>query len=771
LYTILPEVEGSAVVKTKWLFLKALLMLCVILVPPSAGRAQEREEPGKPIGKVSVVGNLILMELDEGALGRQNLFDLGQHTLRFTPGSTGYRVENLPLRWDADFGQQLSGPHVALRNFSFPFSGKTWNSFSVGVAGSILFTPESNGPADAAGPGFGAHRDEGGVSIGRFDPLTEGAATLVNTDPAICVFFKPRMSGTRYVKELQDRVVVTWDVTEPWGNIQDFTWIKTVNRFQAVLHKDGTILMSYQQLAAKDAIIGIYPLVSGGTEKSLATLTGKNNSSVAANLDIQNLKLSVVDGFFLKVTFETAGPVLQEGDSGISGIAYRVSFSSHSPSAQSEHAVDADVVWTIRGFAPRNRGNAVKSRYFAFGPGVSRRVRTSGNTISIQGILPPALLGTKQVAVSADSSASGSDDPVARIDSGTVALNGIGNPAVHLSSLKPQDGPFSVVYEAFHYYTLPNPRDLTCSVIKSLGDKFDFLAYYSDFRVDNQEAGTPSDGPLGAVGGAVTGIGATQSRLASYCTQGRFQWQFIQPVYSGSNQMQERPPQEAPIGTEHDITFYQKQLAEPSQDGRIPPYMYAISQIAHEMGHRWAAFVSAKVGDETIPLGPTHWARGLEARVAFPYQRPIEASIMGGGVWQDNFDGTYTQLDDDYYVPATGWCYLDLYLMGLISPGEVPDFFILRNLVPAGKDANGHPVFKADRTKVTIQDVIAAEGQRVPAVDKSQRRFNTGMVVVVQHGAKPSSELIDRANGIRKRWIDYFSVTTGRRASMTANPE
>lgn len=62
---------------------------------------------------------------------------------------------------------------------------------------------------------------------------------------------------------------------------------------------------------------------------------------------------------------------------------------------------------------------------------------------------------------------------------------------------------------------------------------------------------------------------------------------------------------------------------------------------------------------------------------------------MGGGVWRDNFDGTYTQLDDDYYVPAAGWSYLDLYLMGLISPAEVSDFFIVRNLVPARTDANG----------------------------------------------------------------------------------
>src|SRR5438445_11571160 len=96
------------------------------------------------------------------------------------------------------------------------------------------------------------------------------------------------------------------------------------------------------------------------------------------------------------------------------------------------------------------------------------------------------------------------------------------------------------------------------------------------------------------------------------------------------------------------------------------------------MGHRWSAFVSAKVGGESIQLGPTHWARGLHAPVAFPYQRPVEASAMGGGVWQDNTDGTYTQLDDDYYVPATGWSYLDLYLMGLVAPAEVPDFFILK---------------------------------------------------------------------------------------------
>jgi hypothetical protein len=752
------------------------LVLWAILLPGISIRAQE-DEPGRPIGNVSVVGNLILLELNKGALGRENLFDLSQRTLRFTPGPTGYHVENLPLNWDPDFGQKITEHRVALHGFSFPFSGKSWDALSVGVTGSIRFGERASegGPDSGSGP---RPPDQGGVSIGRFDALSEAAPSLANSVPAICVFFKPRMSGDRYVKELADRVVVTWDVTEHFGNIQDFSWTKTVNRFQAVLHRDGAIEMSYDRLNARDAIVGVYPLVTGGVEKSLATLApaketghrvGGTWSQVEPYLDLQNLKLSVADGLFLKLTLETAGPVLPEGDPALDGIAYRVSFYVHKPIATATGAsARPDAVWTILGFKPERAGTA--ARYLAFGPGLSRSVKTSGNTVSIQGVLPEALGKVSEIYVGAGSAARDSGKPVAEIPAQSVRLSGIRNPEVHLSSLKPKDGPFPLVYEAFHYYALPNPRDLTCTVIKGMGDKFDFLAYYSDFRVDNQEAGTPSDGPLGAVGGAVTGIAATQHDLKSYCTAGRFQWQFVQPVYAGSNQMQERPPDTAPIGTAHDITFYRQQLEEISADHKLPPYMYAMSQIGHEMGHRWGAFVSAKAGDETIDLGPVHWAQGLQAPAAFPYRRPTEASIMGGGVWQDNFDGTYTQLDDDYYVPATGYSYLDLYLMGLISAAEVPDFFILRHLVPAGKDANGHPIFKADRTRVTIEDVIAVEGPRLPAVDQSQRRFNTGMVMVVQHGAKPSRRLIEETEGIRKQWIDYFSITTGHRAVMTALP-
>ena len=757
--------------KSRWL---ALSLVCISGIPGgvSLTYGQARQEPGRTIGAITTQGDLIVMELNEGVFGKANLFDLARRTLRFTPDGTGYRAANLALQWDAEFGAETSGPQVTLHNFSFLFSGKNWNSLSIGIAGSISFGATQT---STAGPGLGGGRS-GGVSIDRFAQLQEAARTLINTTPAICVFFKPRMSGTRYVKELTDRVVITWNVTEPFGGIQDFTWTPTVNRFQTVLRKDGTIEMSYDQLAAKDAIVGLYPVVTNGNEKPLATLNDEEEPNVAPNLDLKNVKVSVVDGLFLKVIFETRGPILPEGDANLAGIGYRVSFDGHKPLPTRAENAHAGLVWTIRGFGGAGRGGGGgrpggTPRYIASGPGASPNVKVNGNTISLQGILPSIFTSGEQIAVYADVTALGTPPAtVDQISPQAVTLSGIRSPETDLSSVKRQDGPFTIVYESFHYLALPNPRDLTCTVIKGLGDKFDFLAYYSDFRVDNQEAGTPSTGPLGGgpTGGAVTGIGTTQRGLDSYCSSGRFQWQFIQPVYAGSNQMQQYPPDGTTDANSRNIAFYTRQLARRTPDGKIPPYDYAMSQIGHEMGHRWAAFVSAKVNGETIQLGPTHWARGLQAPVAFPYQRPTEASAMGGGAWQDNLDGTFTQLDDDYYVPATGWSYLDLYLMGLAAPAEVPDFFILRNLVPAGTDPNGHPIFKAERIKVTINDVIVAEGPRLPDVEHSQKQFNTGIVVIVEHGTKPSKELIERANGIRERWIDYWATTTGHRSSMTA---
>ena len=80
------------------------------------------------------------------------------------------------------------------------------------------------------------------------------------------------MSGPHYVKEAADCVTVTWSLTGPPGGIQDWTWIRTVNQFQAVLYRDGRTDFNYRDMAVRDAIVGIYPLVAPGAGSRCAYL-------------------------------------------------------------------------------------------------------------------------------------------------------------------------------------------------------------------------------------------------------------------------------------------------------------------------------------------------------------------------------------------------------------------------------------------------------------------------------------------------------------------
>lgn len=583
------------------------VLVCWLLLILTRSNAEEPER-GHSIGRISISGNLIVLQLSDGALGKANLFNLTEHTLRFAPAGSRYRVEVGALHWDPDIGPELRDFQASLHNFAFPFSGKSWNSFLVGQAGSIRFGVSK----EKVGVDPYGHQDAG-ILLDRFDQLAEVAPTLNRSAPAICVFLKPRMSGTRHLKELPDRVVITWETNEPFGGVLDFSWFKTPNHFQAVLWRDGSIEMSYKDVTARDAIVGLFPALSNDAQ------------------------------------------------------------------------------------------------------------------------------------------------PV----------------SLHFSSVSNKDGPFAAPYEAFHYLAPPRPEDLSCTIIKALGDNFDFLAYYSDFRIDSQEASTPGDGP---VGGNVSGIGDTKhdqnpKTLESHCTQGKFQQGFAQPVFVGSNEMQKGPPENAPGGGPREIGFYKKILAKKAPGGTPRPYNYAVGHLGHEIGHRWSAYAGARVHGEAIPLGPwPHWHTALNAPVAFPYSLPIEASTLGGSVWQDNGNGTFTQLRDGYFVPATTYSYLDLYLMGLVSVKEVPGFFILRDLVRTGAGADGQPIFKATRVNIEIEDVITENGPRLPDVSHSQKKFNTGIVVVVEHGKRPSSQLLEQANGIRREWINYWAIATGKRSLMTVNP-
>ena len=254
---------------------RGIVLLCGLVLNPGPSYAQ-RMTPGRSIGQVSTNGDLIVIELDRSVLGQPNLFDLVGRTLRFSPAGSRYRVTNQTLQWEADYGVELTGSNVTLQRFTFPFSGQRWSSFSVGTTGSIRFGPPPRaGDVDAYG------QLDGGIAsaIGRFDRLADVGGKLGARAPAISVFLKPRMAGPRYVRELADRVVITWELTEPFGGLLDFSWFSTTNLFQAVLHRDGSVKMSYKTMAAKDGIVGIYPSLSAPESAQSVRLSGLTPNS------------------------------------------------------------------------------------------------------------------------------------------------------------------------------------------------------------------------------------------------------------------------------------------------------------------------------------------------------------------------------------------------------------------------------------------------------------------------------------------------------------
>ena len=165
------------------------------------GGEDVKQIPGRKIGNITTRGNIIVLELDSAVMANHNLFDLDRRTIRFTPSGAGFRAENLPLQWDTARGSALQGnAAVRLTRFSFPFSGREWNELQVQTTGLITFG--------------GGYNDLG---LGRFVHLQQVGPDIVNKVPLIAAFLKQRMNGTRYVNELADRLVVTWDTSEPWA--------------------------------------------------------------------------------------------------------------------------------------------------------------------------------------------------------------------------------------------------------------------------------------------------------------------------------------------------------------------------------------------------------------------------------------------------------------------------------------------------------------------------------------------------------------------------
>jgi hypothetical protein len=192
-----------------------------------------------------------------------------------------------------------------------------------------------------------------------------------------------------------------------------------------------------------------------------------------------------------------------------------------------------------------------------------------------------------------------------------------------------------------------------------------------------------------------------------------------------------------------------------------------------ESSHRWIIFMrfidrrTGRPSDALLGRDCAHYSRFVES----------QGSIQDGVWWKDNGDGSFSVVDT-----TERYGNLDLYGMGLLAADEVPPFFIIEE-IPSWKHPGCGIPYKmmtrpsaarimGKRLDLSIEDIIAAHGERKPSADDSQNYWREANVLVTLptediNGAMVSAlaERIDR--GRRMTWRRSATSSVLRRGSAT----
>ncbi|MGH7493571.1 MAG: hypothetical protein ACREOO_14430 [bacterium] len=195
---------------------------------------------------------------------------------------------------------------------------------------------------------------------------------------------------------------------------------------------------------------------------------------------------------------------------------------------------------------------------------------------------------------------------------------------------------------------------------------------------------------------------------------------------------------------------------DPAAGGDRFSFLNLIGLIA---GHRWSAYTRFQRDNQASDLllgeGLTHWSSFLHT----------EGSVMGGSSWRDNGNGTFTSIRN-----FDNYSQLDHYLIGLRTPEEVAPFFLIdipgvtiveRSIPPF----NGATVAGPKRI-VTVNDIVAVEGLRVPSREQAPKSFRQAYVLLTRPGQTPNANDLAKAERFRQAWEAWFADRTDGRGLM-----
>ncbi len=691
-------------------------------------RDRTRSRPERGIS--ATVGGQVLVSLAPDELGPSNLFDLNGKSVTFTPDMAGGLTWAVgPLDWDSDIGDEVGDGPVEIEGFRFPFAGDSHGSLHVSRQGMLT---------------LGAARDID-INHYRFATMSAFSGALAHGPPTISPFFKPWFGvfGTarRHVRQWPDRVVVTWFAQTFYFNVFGVPPAQD-EAFQTVLFPDGRVRFSYQHIANKDAIVGLFPNPESVRGEVVATLVDGADSELPGHLDIRAVTVYATntDAFILE--FSLGGPLRSVPAGSVD--SYRLYVDTDPPLAETLFD-DVEFVWAI----DRTSGGVE----VAWGPG-QPRVLDSDDDSRIRLLAYVGDFAGGDVAVFATATEFidrrfVQEDRLATVDA-FLAVRSFDMADLSLAG----DTRAARPHEVFHWPAAPDTTEIACRIIDVLGDEFDVLAFHSEFRIDSQEAASPFRLYESSVMGVGPGAGWPHD-----CSAGRLKGHYAIPAWARSTFLYDSRP----------VTGSR----------RYSGFTEASWHLAHELGHAWGAFVSfAAPGNQIEPLFAErepcrcHWRTDLHTPAAFPSDPTVgePSSTMDGRFWKDNGDGTWTPTWGTWWG---GFSWFDLYLMGLADPSEVPDTFLLRNIQPAG-DVPGHLAqrysggnYTARREPVKLAQVIAAEGPRRPAYPQTQSVLNAAFVYLPRPGESPDADLLDLHARYVENTVAYWSRITGGRSTLT----
>ncbi|MBU5613524.1 carboxypeptidase regulatory-like domain-containing protein [Geomonas azotofigens] len=181
-----------------------------------------------------------------------------------------------------------------------------------------------------------------------------------------------------------------------------------------------------------------------------------------------------------------------------------------------------------------------------------------------------------------------------------------------------------------------------------------------------------------------------------------------------------------------------------------------IITLNHELMHRFGAYVRFKnpdgsLNDALLGRDAAHWS----------YLLDTQGSVMYGNGWRDNGDGTYTST-----AMQNGFSPLDLYLMGMIPKEQVSPMLLIEN---PSIDKNQIPQLGAKVTgtakTVTVDDIIAAEGTRIPDASVSRKSFKVGFVLLMTPGGTTTTATA-AIETLRTAWAGKLAELTRRGGSI-----